>query len=143
MRRTAIISRGHSLIQAVLRGASVPALSLVFVLCIFPCLSDSSVGLVAADDSKKDYALIYGTVWSADQRPVAGVPITIRRASDKKPKWELMSDRQGEFAQRVPVGEDDYIVQANIKTPKGKPKPEVTVHIEHNERKDIGIHLNQ
>ena len=52
----------------------------------------------------KDYALIYGTVWGPDDHPVAGVPITIRRASDKKPKWELVSDRSGEFAQRVPVG---------------------------------------
>jgi len=93
--------------------------------------------------AKNDYALIYGTVWSSDDRTVAGVPITIRRISDKKPKWELVSDSRGEFAQRVPVGAQDYIVQANIKTPKGQPKPEVTVHIDDNERKDISIHLSK
>jgi hypothetical protein len=93
--------------------------------------------------AKKDYALIYGTVWGPDNHTVAGVPISIRRASDKKPKWELVSDRRGEFAQRVPVGKQDYIVQAEIKTPKGQPKPEVTVHIDDNERKDIGIHLRK
>jgi len=92
--------------------------------------------------AKKDYALIYGTVWGPDDHTVAGVPITIRRSSDRKPKWELVSDRRGEFAQRVPVGAADYIVQANIKTPKGQPKPEVTVHIDDNERKDVSIHLN-
>jgi hypothetical protein len=89
----------------------------------------------------KDYALIYGTVWSANDTPAAGVPITIRRADDKKPKWELVSDSRGEFAQRVPPGKQDYIIQAGIKVPKGQPKPEVTVHIEYNERQDVGLHL--
>ncbi len=91
----------------------------------------------------KDYALIYGTVWGADDHPVAGVPITIRRVSDKRPRWELVSDRSGEFAQRVPVGPQDYIVQANIKPPKGQPKPEATVHVDNDERRDVGIHLNK
>ena len=54
-----------------------------------------------------------------------------------------MSNHSGEFAQRVPVGEQDYVMQADIKTPKGQPKPEVTVHIEGNERKDIGLHLSE
>jgi hypothetical protein len=93
--------------------------------------------------AKRDYALIYGTVWGPDERAIAGVPISIRRASDKKPKWQLVSDQRGEFAQRVPVGAQDYIVQADIKAPKGQPKPEVTVHIDDNERKDISIHLSK
>lgn len=88
-----------------------------------------------------DYALIIGTVWGPDDRPVAGVALTIRRATDKKPKWELVSDRRGEFAQRVPPGRQDYVIQADIKVPKGQPKPEITVAIEDNERKDVGLHL--
>jgi hypothetical protein len=91
--------------------------------------------------NKNDYALIYGTVWGPDDRPVAGVPIKIRKASDKKAKWELVSDSHGEFAQRVPVGAEDYIIVADIKTPKGQPKPETTAHITNNERLDVGIHL--
>jgi hypothetical protein len=93
--------------------------------------------------ARKDYALIYGTVWGPGDHPVGGVPITIRRASDKKPKWELVSDSRGEFAQRVPVGTQDYIVQADIKVPKGQPKPEVPVHIDGNERKDVSLHLSK
>jgi hypothetical protein len=89
----------------------------------------------------RDYALIFGTVWGPDDRPVPGVPITIRRATDKKPKWELTSDNRGEFAQRVPPGRQDYIVRATIKMPKGQPQPEITVQIDDNERKDIGLHL--
>jgi hypothetical protein len=91
--------------------------------------------------AKKDYALIYGTVWGPDDRPVAGIPIKIRGAG--KAKWDLMSDRNGEFAQRVPVGAQDYLIEAEVKTPKGQPKPQATVHIDDNERKDVGIHLPQ
>ena len=89
----------------------------------------------------KDYALIYGTVWSANDTPAAGIPVTIRRAADKKPKWEMVSDSRGEFAQRVPPGTQGYVIQADIKVPKGQPKPQVTVHIDNNERQDIGLHL--
>jgi hypothetical protein len=97
----------------------------------------------ASQTPKNDYALIYGTVWGANDLPAAGVPITIRRASGKKAKWELVSDSRGEFAQRVPVGGQDYIIQANIKVPKGEPKPEITVHIDDNERKDVSLHLTK
>jgi hypothetical protein len=97
----------------------------------------------AQQATRKDYALIYGTVWGPGDHPVAGVPISIRRASDKKAKWQQVSDRSGEFAQRVPVGSQDYIVQADIKMPKGQPKPEVTVHIDNDERKDISLHLSK
>jgi hypothetical protein len=93
--------------------------------------------------NSKDYALIYGTVWGPDDHPVAGVPIKIRRATDKKPKWELISDSSGSFAQRVPPGGQDYIIQADVKTAKGQPKPETTVHIDDNERKDVSLHLTK
>lgn len=95
-------------------------------------------------DSKKnskDYALIFGTVWGPDSRPVPGVPVKIRRASEKKFRWEQVSNHTGEFAQRVPVGKEDYVIQADIKTPKGVPKPEAKVHVDDNEREDVGIHL--
>jgi hypothetical protein len=91
----------------------------------------------------QDYALIFGTVWGANDRPVGGIPIKIRRATDKKPKWELVSDRNGEFAQRVPAGTMDYVIQADVKTAKGQPKPEITVQISDNERKNVGLHLSE
>lgn len=103
--------------------------------------------LVAADKSEdKPYALIFGTVWGPDNRPVYGVPVKIRRAKDKKPKWEVYSDHHGEFAQRVPAGESDYILSADLKHVKsadGKPlhASDVTVHIYNDEREDTGVHL--
>ena len=41
-------------------------------------------------DPRKSYALIVGTVWGPDDRPVYGVKVKIRRADQKKAKWELI-----------------------------------------------------
>jgi hypothetical protein len=98
---------------------------------------------------EKPYAVIFGTVWGPDNRPVYGVTVKIRRATDKpkKTRWEVYSDHHGEFAQRVPAGESDYILSANlkgIKGPDGKPlhlAQEVKVHVYNEEREDTGLHL--
>jgi len=100
----------------------------------------------AAAQSKpfeKPYALIFGTVWNKAGVPIHGVPVKIRRADEKKARWELVSDHSGEFAQRVPAGTADYIVWADIKKPKGKPRDEIKVHIENDERTDIALHLTE
>ncbi len=90
------------------------------------------------------YALIFGTIYDAQNRPVYGVPITIHLAGKKKPKWELMSDHQGEFAQRVPAGMADYAVSAEVRIKGKKPqKLEKTVHVENEERVDISLHLTE
>jgi len=97
----------------------------------------------------KPYGLIFGTVWGPDERPIYGVTVKIRRSTDKpnKVRWEVYSDHMGEFAQRVPAGEADYILWADLKGYKpadGKPlhlAQEVTVHIYNDEREDTGLHL--
>jgi hypothetical protein len=95
------------------------------------------------------YALIFGTVWGPDDHPVYGIKVYIRRVSHKKPKWELQSDHAGEFAQRVPAVKSDYVVSADlrgVKTPDGHPlhlAQEVAVHVEYDERVDIGLHLTR
>jgi hypothetical protein len=100
-------------------------------------------------DPRKSYALIVGTVWGPDDRPVYGVKVKIRRADQKKAKWELYSNHTGEFAQRLPAGKADYVVWADMKGFKSltgnklEPVSEVTVHIESEERADIGLHLKQ
>lgn len=97
----------------------------------------------AADAPKKDFALIYGTVWGADNRPAPGVTVMIQRGGDKKPKWERVSDRRGEFAVRVPVGTADYVLFAEVKTGKVKKRIEAKAHIEANERVDVSLHLTE
>jgi hypothetical protein len=101
----------------------------------------------AEKKSEKPYALIFGTVWGPDNHPLYGVRVRIRRADAKKPRRELYSDRNGEFAQRVPAGQADYLVSVDPKGYKYSNNKElrvgtdVTVHIEYDERTDIGLHL--
>ena len=96
---------------------------------------------------EKPYALIFGTVWGPDGQPIYGVKVKIRRMDEKKGHWEVYSNHSGEFAQRVPAGKADYTVTAEVKglkAPSGKrlqPGQEVTVHIENDERADVGVHL--
>jgi hypothetical protein len=51
-----------------------------------------------------------------------------------------MSDSRGEFAQRVPAGTADYLVWAEVKSHKGH-SGETKVHVESDERVDIGLHI--
>lgn len=106
--------------------------------------------LPAQHKAEKPYALIFGTVWGPDDHPVYGVRVKIRRATDKpkKVRWELYSDHMGEFAQRVPPGEADYVISADLKGFKladgsQVQAKEVTVHIYNDEREDTGLHLTR
>lgn len=90
---------------------------------------------------EKPYALLFGTVFGPDARGVAGAKVKLRRSDQKKAKWELYSDRRGEFAQRVPAGKADYVVWVELKGPEGQSRQEVTVHVENDERVDFGLHL--
>ena len=121
----------------------------VAALVLLPTLG-SRDGLLTAQKSRgKPYALIAGTVWGPDDRPVYGVAVKIRKGKDKpnKARWEVYSDHMGEFAQRVPAGESDYILWADLKAFKpadGKPVhllQEVTIHVYNDERQDVGLHL--
>jgi hypothetical protein len=129
------------------RPVGLPLLCLLLAAILLPAPGRN--GQLAADSksSKKEYALIFGTVWGPDDRPVYGIPVKIRRAQDKKAKWEVYSDHRGEFAQRVPPGEADYILTADlkgVKTADGKSLhqvSEVKVHVDYDEREDTGLRL--
>ncbi|MGH9492880.1 MAG: hypothetical protein ACRD2K_05215 [Terriglobales bacterium] len=117
--------------------------ALLLVSVLLSSLASLPVASPLREDPRKPYALIFGTVYSPDDRPAYGVKVKIRRAEEKKARWELYSDRRGEFAQRLPAGSADYVVWAEVKGPKNQPKPEVKVHIENDERADISLHLLQ
>lgn len=121
----------------------------IAALFLLPTLTSQS-GLLTAQKSRgKPYALIAGTVWGPDDRPVYGISVKIRKGTDKpkKVRWEVYSDHMGEFAQRVPPGEADYILWADLKGFKpadGKPLhlvQQVTIHVYNDERQDVGLHL--
>jgi hypothetical protein len=120
----------------------------LLLICIGACaVAEAAPGGAAEKKHDKPYALIFGTVWGPDDRPLYGVKVKIRRADQKKAKWELYSDHNGEFAQRLPAGQADYLVWAEVKgykSPVNRPLQagqEVKVHIENDERADIGLHL--
>jgi len=123
----------------------------VLILTVFLGLSPLPCSTAQQVKPGQPYALIFGTVWGPDDRPVYGIRVKIRRSTDKpkKVRWELYSDHHGEFAQRVPAGEADYIVSADLKGVKftdGTPAhlaQDVTVHVYNEEREDIGLHLTR
>ncbi len=143
--RTPRVSRASRLVRPVL-------LLLLVFLVLAPGLRLAKANAIPATKKLKPtdpYALIFGTVWGPDNRPVYGIKVTIRQLPKKKPEWELYSDHAGEFAQRVAAGKADYVVGANlkgVKTADGHPlhlAEEVNVHIDYDERVDIGLHLAQ
>lgn len=106
------------------------------------------------------YALLYGTVYDAAGRHLYGATIKIRRAGSRKVLWEQTSDHSGEFAQRVPPGPADYILwvdtgkhsdrfadDAEKASPQGNEHgavhggQAVKVHVNADERVDLGLHL--
>jgi hypothetical protein len=120
------------------------------IATILACLAVLLCAATLAKDTKKpkeSYGLIFGTLWGPDNQPVYGVKVKIRRATEKKARWELYSDHNGEFAQRVPAEKADYVIWVeekdlkSIKNNKLKPGEPVPVHLEFDERVDIGVHL--
>ena len=126
------------------------------LLCVCACAVSSQMVPVAVAapafqklKPRDPYALIFGTVWGPDNHPVYGITVKIRRVPDKKAKWEVYSNHSGEFAQRVAAGKADYVVWADlkgVKTADGHPLhlvQEVPVHVDYDERVDIGLHLTE
>jgi hypothetical protein len=58
--------------------------------------------------------LIRGTVFTDKALSFSGVQLRIRRAGEKKFRWESYTDSRGEFAVRVPQG-SDYEVVVRVK----------------------------
>ena len=103
---------------------------------------------------EKAYGLIFGTAYGPDDRPLYGVRVKIRPVGKNHPTWDLLSDHHGEFAQRVPKGPGDYLINGEVEiTPveNGKPqkskkkhlKGEAKVHIDDQERRDFSLHLTE
>jgi hypothetical protein len=122
----------------------LPARALEILACLLLLISSALPQTSRTKPS--DYAIIFGTVWGPDDQPVAGMKVKIRRAEDKKARWERYSNRLGEFELLVPAGRQDYVIWADTKGYKlangsHLQGTEVTVHVDSNEREDTGLHL--
>jgi hypothetical protein len=125
-------------------------------ICMFLALLPSSVAASKDKPQKeKPYALIFGTAYGPNDRPLYGVKITIRPQKKKHPSWDLISDHRGEFAQRLPPGPNDYLVHGEAEyapvgddgrpqlSKKVRLKGETRVHVDNQERRDISVHLTE
>jgi hypothetical protein len=127
-------------------------------LAIFVLAALTQPSVAASKDKpqkEKPYALIFGTAFGPNDRPLYGVKVTIRPQKRKHPSWDLISDHRGEFAQRVPPGPGDYVIRGEAEYAPagedGKPqlskkmrlKGEAKVHVENEERLDINLHLRE
>jgi hypothetical protein len=107
-----------------------PVALLLASLCFFLTINATS------QVSPKNTAVIFGTVWGPDDRPLPGMVVKIRLAGEKKARWQVRSNRRGEFDQVVPAGKQEYIIWADTKSYKLpdhkhlQPSPEVTVRVE-------------
>lgn len=111
---------------------------------LLACLLFLTLAAFPADKKKpKEFALIYVTVYTPQKLGAFGVKIKVRRANEKKSRWEGYSDHQGEVAFRVPPGPADYVVWADIKAKKGQSRPETKVRVEGDERVDASLHLTE
>lgn len=115
--------------------------------CLLFVLSLTLRPLSAEAHKTVRHALIFGTVWGPDDHELPGVEVKIRPANQKKARWDVVSSRHGEFEALVPAGPADYVIWAitkHYKLPDGRqlqPSPEVTVHVDGDERVDTGLHL--
>lgn len=126
--------KSHS--RLTLRRMAAPAAVLLWVVA---CAAAPAI----ARSADAPYALIFGTVWSPDSHPVYGVHVKLRRAGEKKFRWEAYSDHRGEFAIRVPAGRADYVLVPELAHAKHQPLPQNNIHVENDERVDIGVHLTR
>jgi hypothetical protein len=128
-------------------GSRIAAWVCVFAILVLGRSAAGASNFSAAETKhEKPYALIFGTVWGPDDHPVYGVKVKIRRDNEKKARWEQYSDHNGEFAQHVPAGKQDYVIWADLKGLKSKngnriQGEEVKVHVDADERVDTGLHL--
>ena len=79
-----------------------------------PAPAESSAQQSPAGNGHADDFLVRGTVFTPEGLALPGAELRIRRASEKKFRWDTASNSRGEFAVRVKMG-GDYEVVARAK----------------------------
>ena len=97
------------------------------------------------DESKKDppFALLKGSCFDQRGFSLPGVAIRVtlppgENGKKKEKRWRMQSDRRGEFAVRLPAGEQTVVVTASK---KGYRKTEVSVQFYADELQPIVVRM--
>jgi Carboxypeptidase regulatory-like domain len=72
--------------------------------------TESSSKQSPSNSSHADDFLVRGTVFTQEGFALPGAELRIRRASEKKFRWDAASNSRGEFAVRVKMGADYEVV---------------------------------
>lgn len=76
--------------------------------------SSSAKGQPQSKGKHSDDFLVRGTVFTPEGMALPGAELHIRRASEKKFRWDTISNSRGDFAVRVKMG-GDYLVVVRAK----------------------------
>lgn len=85
-------------------------------------------------------AVIAGGIFTAEGFALPGVPVSIRRQGDAKPKWRTASDSRGEFVVRLPAGRATYEVATHSDERENESQ---TIDIYGQERVDLIFRLTR
>jgi hypothetical protein len=88
----------------------------VVIGLVLSILLAAAASALAARDHENKHAhdfLIYVTVFTDQGLSLPGATVRVRRTSEKKWRWDSVSDVRGEFAIRVPEGDQyEMVIQA-------------------------------
>ena len=109
------------------------------ILILGLALAGAAPSLAAAPQKKKGKVpfIVFATVFTEQGLAFPGAEARVRRAGEKKFRWEEISDRRGEFAMRVPMGEE-YELSV---TAKGYEPITEKVDARQSSRVDLTLHL--
>jgi len=122
----------------------------LFLASLLACLNlFFAAGLAGQESSSKDREakgahaddfLVRGTVFTEEGLALPGAELRIRRAEEKKFRWDTVSNSRGDFAVRVKLG-SDYEVVARA---KGYEQQSVSVNAKPGERyKDLVFRMRR
>lgn len=88
--------------------------SALLALAVLAVLAGASAAAPQEQKKRPPEVVIVGTVFTEKGFSLPGATIRITRVGDRKPRWDAVSDRRGEFGARVPQG-NEYEVRVTVK----------------------------